>query len=76
MTPPDISTEPTRTEVFIGWLLAALMEDESPARQKAFAWNLCSILKDAKAHADVTEAEAGAIKLAQAFLDGMRTPTS
>lgn len=75
MTPMD-KAEPTRTEIFVGWLLAALMEDETPARQKAFAWNLCSILKDAKAKDDVTDAEAGAIKLAQAFLDAMRTPTS
>lgn len=73
MTPTDIS-EPTRTEIFIGWLLSALMADASPERQKAFAWNLDTTLQAVQAKTDATEAERGAVKLAQAFLDGMRSP--
>lgn len=68
---------PTRTEIFIGWLLEAMLADAPPERQKAFAWNLCTTLKDAKAKGEATtQAEAGAITLAQAFLDSMRSPHS
>jgi hypothetical protein len=76
MTEPENLGGPTRTEVFIGWLLEALLADATPERQKAFAWNLwvrVSATMEKAETSELTEEEAGALRLARAFLDEMKS---